>query len=255
VKPSLKLGNGVSPKVREPYLEARGYWAAASTQLSVAANTDRDRDHLIVQLSDPTTLVSKLELRIAARGKAQRLRFEIPAAPVTRFVLPAAVRGQSFEYTLRALDRFGNVLAERGTETEPELVHSDSREAGTSERAAATPAQGRSYFLPIALGVAGLSAVTAGVVFQIKRENAAQAWNSASCEHPGQTRLQQCQDVDDRRQQYEHLAIGFYAAGGALLTGSVLSLVLGRPAANAAPHAGLLGCALLGTGVSCDGQF
>src|SRR6478735_2898798 len=30
VKPSLKLDKGLSPKVRDPYLEAQGYWAAAT---------------------------------------------------------------------------------------------------------------------------------------------------------------------------------------------------------------------------------
>lgn len=109
--------------------------------------------------------------------------------------------------------------------------------------------------MPITLGVAGLGAVTAGVIFQIKRENAAQDWNGSNCEQPGQTRIQQCEDVDDRRQKYEHLAIGFYAAGGALLTESVIALIAGRPAPSPTLRAGLLGCGLAGTGVSCDGRF
>jgi len=256
VKPSLKLDKGLSPKVRDPYLEAQGYWAAASAErLTLSAKPASDNEHLVVQLSDPATLVSKIELHIAEAGKTPRPSFELAAAPATRFALPAQVRGRSYEYTLRALDRFGNVLAERGSDADPELVRADSHasQSGTSN---AAPAQhGRSYVLPIALGVAGLGAVTAGVVFQLKRESAAQDWNGSSCEHPGQTRLQQCQDVDDRRQKYEHLAMGFYAAGGALLTGSVIALIVGRPAPSPTLRAGLLGCGLAGMSVSCDGRF
>jgi len=254
VKPSLKLDKGLSPKVRDPYLEAQGYWAASSDRLTLNAKPASDQAHLVIQLSDPAALVSKVELRLAATGTSPRPSFELTAAPATRFALPATVRGRSYEYTVRALDRFGNVLAERGTDADPELVR-EAAHAGPADRAANPAQHGRSYVLPIALGVAGLGAVTAGVAFQVKRENAARDWNSGSCEQPGQTRIQQCQDVDDRRQKYEHLAIGFYAAGGALLTGSVIALIVGRPAASTSQRAGLLGCGVVGTGVSCDGRF
>jgi hypothetical protein len=100
-----------------------------------------------------------------------------------------------------------------------------------------------------------LGAIAAGIVFQVKREHAAQDWNSSSCERPGLTRIEQCQNVDDNRQKYEHLAIGFYAAGGALLTGGLIALVVGRPAASTSSRAGLRGCSFAGSGVSCDGRF
>ncbi|MEI9941107.1 MAG: hypothetical protein WDO69_28145 [Pseudomonadota bacterium] len=256
VKPSLKLDKGLSPKVRDPYLEAQGYWAASSDRLALNAKPGSDREHLIIQLSDPAGLVSKIELRIAAAGTTPRPSLEIAATAATRFTLPDQLRGRSYEYTLRALDRFGNVLAERGSDADPELVHASlAQPVEGSTPAPTTTAHGRSYLLPAVLGVAGLGAVAAGIVFQIKRENDAQEWNSASCEHPGQTRVQQCSDVNDSREKNQHLAIGFYAAGGALLTGSVIALVAGRPAESSTLHAGLFGCSLAGTGVSCDGRF
>jgi len=251
VKPALKLDKGLSPKVRDPYLEAQGYWAASSARLALNAKPGQDQENLIVELSDPATLVSKIELRIAEVGATSRPSFELSPAPATRFKLPAQLRGHSYEYTVRALDRFGNVLAERGSDADPELV----RRTSQPSEASSTAPHGRSYVLPITLGALGVGAVAAGIVFQVKRENAAQAWNSSDCEQPGQTRIQQCQDVDDRRQKFEHLAIGFYAAGGALLTGSVIALIAGRPSASPTLRAGLLGCGLVGAGVSCDGRF
>ncbi|HEX2672507.1 MAG TPA: hypothetical protein VHM25_16610, partial [Polyangiaceae bacterium] len=151
VKPSLKLDKGLSPKVRDPYLEAQGYWAASSARLALTAKPASDQAHLVIQLSDPATLVSQVELRLAAAGTTPRPSFELAAAPATRFALPAAVRGRSYEYTVRALDRFGNVLAERGTDADPELVRAEAAHTGAAE--GANPAQrGRSYVLPIALG-------------------------------------------------------------------------------------------------------
>ena len=255
VKPSLKLDKGLSPKIRDPYLEAQGYWGASSEHLALTAKPGSDQERLIIQLSDPASLVSKIELRIARAGTSPRPSFELPAAPTTRFTLPAALSGQSYEYTLRALDRSGNVLAERGSDADPELVHTSPLTRPSESSPPLPAAHGPSYLLPATLGVAGLGAVAAGIVFQVKRERAAQDWNSSSCEQPGQTRIEQCLSVDDSRQKYEHLAIGFYAAGGALLTGSLIALVVGRPAANSTLRAGLHGCSFAGSGVSCDGRF
>jgi len=71
----------------------------------------------------------------------------------------------------------------------------------------------------------------------------------------GMTHAEVCQSVDDSRQKYEHLAIGFYAAGGALVTASVIALVAGRPAPSSNSRTGLLGCALAGAGLNCAGRF
>jgi len=254
VNPTLTLDKGQSPKVRDPYLEARGYWSASSDRLALNAKPGSDARHLVIQLTDPANLVAKLELRIAEQGAASRPSFELAATSTTRFPLPQELRGRSYEYTLRALDRFGNVVAERGSDGDPTLVRAPLTHSGRSS-ASALEEQPRSYVLPITLGVAGLGALVTGIVFHAKRESAAHDWNGPDCEHPGQTRVQQCQDVDNRRESNERLAIGFYAAGGALLTGSVVALVTGRPPENPRLHAGLLGCSVNGPGVSCDGRF
>ena len=255
VKHALKLDKGLSPKVRDPYLEARGYWAATSDRLAVTATPSRDAQHLVIELSDPASLVSKLELHLAERGVSARPAFSLAAAPNTRFPLPRAVQGRSYEYTLRALDRFGNVLNERGSDTDPVLVPAPVAHVSDRSNAETSAQHGRSYLLPATLGVAGLGAVAAGFVFHIKRENAAHDWNSPSCEHAGQTRGQQCHEVDERRSSNERLAIGFYAAGGALLTGSLIALLTGRPATTPTLRAGLRGCSVAGAGLSCDGHF
>jgi len=168
--------------------------------------------------------------------------------------LPQALQDRDYEYALRALDRYGNVLAEYGADADPMLVRKPMRAASDTSGANAT-AQGRSYFWPAALGIGGLAAVTVGVVFNVKREQAAHEWNGPNCETPGSSRVQQCGAVNDRVHLDERLSVGFYAGGGALLTAGVIALIAGANRESAAPQTGLVGCAVSGPGVACSGSF
>ena len=255
VSPTFKLDKGSSPKIRDPYLEAQGYWSASSQRLSLSAKPAADLEHLIVSLLDAASLVTRIELRVEAPSVLPRDTFKLDAAPVTRFALPAGLATRGYEYAARALDRNGNVLAEFGTDAEPQIVRPLAPKQPESAPSAGRGSQARSYLLPVTLGVAGVGASALGVVFHLKREHAAQEWNGPRCETPGQTRLQSCQSLDSTRQTDERLAIGFYAAAGALLTGSVIALLAGRPSEAPPNRTGLLGCKLFGTALSCDGQF
>jgi hypothetical protein len=250
IDPSLKLDKSLSPKLRAPYLEARGYWAAASASLSILAKPNADRTLLIVRLVDPASLVARVELALAPKGVLPRRTSQLEAAQVTQFRVPNGLAERGYEFTVRALDRHDNVLAEQGSDADPELVSAPS----TAPSAQNAP-RGRSYLLPAALGLSGLGSATAGVIFHIKREQAAREWNGPNCENPGQTRIGQCQTVDARRQTNERLAIGFYAASAALLTGGIVALVAGRPLETPRARSAFLGCAPDGAGVSCDGRF
>lgn len=253
VDPALKLDKKLSPKIREPYLEAQGYWAAASERLSIKAKPGRDAAHLVVRFSDPTRHVARLELRLARAGAPERTAYQLELGPETRFALPDHLRERDYEFALRALDRHGNVLAEQGTNADPELVPAPS-----GRYALEAPTQpithARSYFLPATLGLAGFGSAAAAIVFHVKRERAAHEWNGPTCENAGQTRLAQCQTVDARRKSSEEWAIGFYAASGALLSGALIALVAGRAPEDPRARA-RLGCAPFGVGLSCQGEF
>ena len=255
IDPALKLEKSLSPKIRDPYLEAQGYWSASPTQLSLSAKPSSDANHLIVRLADPATLVARIELRIGALSDSPQATLILDRAPVTRFPLPQPLQHRDFEFALRALDRYGNVLAEYGAEADPIVVHAASESRPVDYPSGFVP-RGRSYLLPVVLGLAGLGATAAGVVFHVKREQAAHRWNGPDCETPGQTRLEQCSSLDSQLKNDERLAIGFYAGGGALLTGSLIALLAGRGAPESqVRRAGALNCALAGPAVSCVGSF
>lgn len=255
IDPALKLDKKLSPKIRDPYLEAQGYWSASSERLSLSAKPSGDANHLVVRLADPQTLVAKIELRIAELGDPSPTALSLDSAPVIRFPIPRPLQHRDYEFTLRARDRYGNVLAEYGVEADPIVVHA-ATEAHPADYSLGYVSPGRSYLLPVVLGLTGIGAAAAGVVFHVERERAAQTWNGPSCEAPGLTRLEQCPSVDTRVQNNERLAIGFYAAGGALLAGSVVALIAGRSAAEPQEsRRSALGCSVAGAGVSCAGSF
>jgi hypothetical protein len=172
IDPTLRLDKNLSPKIRDPYLEAQGFWSTASERLSLRAAPSGDGAHIVVRLQDPASLVSKLELRVADAGAREQSQVLREPAPETRFSVPAPLAERDYEYVLRALDRFGNVLSERGSDADPLLVRRSAHDTPS-----ARAPHGRSYLLPVALGVAGLGATALGVVFHVKREQAAHEWN------------------------------------------------------------------------------
>jgi hypothetical protein len=254
IDPNLKLEKNLSPKIRDPYLEAQGFWSASSQRLLLDARPAGDEDHLIIRLTDPAALVARIELRAGRVGDdLPRTPTVLERAPISRFPLPELIRRGDYEYAVRALDGSGNVLAEYGTDSDPMIVRAAAHSPSPDYPTHFTP-RAQSYLLPVALGLAGLGATAAGVVFHVQRERDAATWNGPSCEAPGLTRLAQCSSIDTRIEHNERLAIGFYAGGVALLTGSVIALVAGHGAAEP-QRAAALDCAVTGPGVACAGRF
>jgi hypothetical protein len=263
VDPTLKLDRTLSPKIREPYLDAQGFWGAHAERLALQARAAADGEHLTVELVDPAHLATKIGLHVRALGAPAFQTYTADAGHTTRFPLPPDAHRRGFEYFASALDEHQNVLAELGNDGDPRLER-----AAVSATLPPAPArvtgpeaqQRRSYLLPIALGAAGLVATGVGVVFHLERESAAREWNSPRCEQPGTSRIAQCANVDSRRGLDEAMAIGAYTAAGLLFTGGVVALLVGRSASSERPSrpaagAHLIGCGLTGLALSCTGRF
>jgi hypothetical protein len=223
--PELKLDRNLSPKIRGPYLEARGALAGADGRPPLEVTLRRRRAELELGLRDSLKVAASLVLstRVGENGDFVRRRFD--ASPVRRVPVPADAE---LHLAVRVVDRHDNALFELGTEEDPErLVQVVSSRA---EPPAAARDHDRSplpyYITSGALAALGLAAGGAATAMYLRREDAAREWNGSGCEQPGLTRVQQCGAVDRRRQNAERFSIGFAAAGGALLVGSVVSLVL-----------------------------
>lgn len=225
LNPELKLDRSVSPKIRAPYLEARGAMTSADGQAALELKLQQRRQALDIELRDTLKLAASIELSLRAREGAPYTKRKLAAAPSRRVALPEGSELQAFALVL---DRYGNVLAQVGGADDPErlLLVASQKPQNQPEPGRRDVNRTPYYVSAGALGVLGLAAGGVATVMMVKREDAAKEWNGSSCERPGMTRLQQCGAVDERRQRSENLALGFGAAGGALLVGSALSLLL-----------------------------
>jgi hypothetical protein len=224
--PELKLDRNLSPKIRAPYLEARGAMAGADDKPPLDVTVRPRKQELELALHDILQVAASLVVSTRAGEGTPFSRRRFEAAATRRVPKPV---GSELQFFVQVLDRYGNVLFDLGTEEEPQrLVQVTSERPGP----VAPTARGKDaspvpyYVTSGVLAGLGLAAGGAATAMFVRREDAAREWNSTACEQPGLTRAAQCGSVDDRRKKSEYLAIGFTAAGGALLLGSVISLVL-----------------------------
>jgi hypothetical protein len=164
-------------------------------------------------------------------------------APEQAGLGPLPKHATRVEYTLVLRDAQGNALYRRGTKQAPDVLALTPRDYGIEGPGSERPASPAGYYLTAGLlAGAGLAATGAGVYFTVRREHYAEEWNGSSCEQPGSARGEQCADVDDHRQTAQSLAIGFYAGGGALLVGSLVTLLLAPSGAPAESRRAALPC-------------
>jgi hypothetical protein len=255
--PSQKLDQELSPRLRSPYLEARGFWSSNRERLTVTARLESNT--LTIALSDPAKMVNRVQVRIRSAGQDEFLDSVRVARPMLRIALPENAKDRDIELVVALLDQFGNTVAEQGTQADPVLVRRRGS-AAPSASLASEPALARkpNYVLPATLSVLGAASTAAAVYFHTQRERSAKKWNSAICERPGATRAEQCADVQRRISQDQWLAVGLYTGGGVLLTLGVLTF-LGNQGLEHEPGTVSVACDAVASlalgGVQCAGRF
>ena len=223
--PELKLERTLSPRIRAPYLEARGSAASNDGKPPLEVTLRRRNQELELGLRDTLHVASALEVGTRRSNAEPYVRRRVGAAAARQLPTPS---GAELQFFLRVLDRYDNVLFELGTEDEPRrlaMVSSD-RTSQTAPKHAAEASRTPYYVTAGALAGLGVAAASLAGIMYVRREDAAREWNGPRCEQPGATRQQQCSKVDERRRQAEYLSIGFTATGGGLLVGSLVSLLL-----------------------------
>lgn len=229
--PELKLERSLSPKIRAPYLEARGAMSGAGGQVPLELTVERRGRDVELGLRDNLNVAVALALWARARPTDEFTQRRFHPAPAHRVPLPA---GSELQYFVQVLDAHGNVLFSSGTQEDPRRLVAVTPEAPPSVQP--NRPQDRNplpyYVASGALATLGVAAGSFATAMYLRREDAAREWNGPACEHPGMTRSQQCDAIDDRRQRAEYLSIGFGASAGALLLGGVVTLLLAPAAAR-----------------------
>lgn len=260
--PSGRIDKNLSPKIRGPYLEARGALGTQGEVRPLSASVRRDGKRVRFEIEDAASAVKSAELAFKNEvGAWEHLKLPIER----RGIAQGAPELGAFEYMLTLLDEHGNVLFRRGTETAPETLSGATDAKATSSTAPRSsdpfqpPAEGEPvnqtpyYVLSGVLAATGLAAAGVGAYFHVQREDLAEEWNGAACERGGASRGAQCADVDDRRARAQTLSVGLYAGGGALLVGSVVTLLL-TPSRTRERHTALA-CDVSPFGARCAGRF
>jgi len=223
--PQGHLDKTLSPKIRSPYLDVRGEVTAHGEIRPLQAYLTRQAQSLLVDLDDPVGIAHAVEVSYRAAHAPELLTAQL--TPGEASVGPVPAGAKQVEYALVVRDAHRNELYRRGKPERPEVLSLTPRDYGIEGPPSAVAPSPTGYYVASALlAAAGVGAAGVGAYFTVQREQAAHEWNSSSCEQPGASRADQCASVDERRAQAEHLAVGFYVGGGALLAGSLVTFLL-----------------------------
>ncbi len=157
-------GADLSPRLRQPLLEARGEWAARNGAFEVDARRLRQSRGVGLQLQDPLGMAARVVAFVRVRGAAAFERVELEAqdelaVPVTGLTAEAAV-----EYHVEVLDQHGNHLLELGSEIDPESFEGQAAVADVVAPSRPS-ARGEWRLAPVWLTVpAGLTLVSAALL-------------------------------------------------------------------------------------------
>jgi len=122
LRPDAEVDTNLAPRLRGPFLEARGFWASRSSGFSLDARVVRARGSIRVELSDPLGMAA--EIRVLSRDHAAMEPMgetSVPAESEVLVEVPALPDAPQIDYAVQVLDEHGNRLAEIGTEDRPHV--------------------------------------------------------------------------------------------------------------------------------------
>jgi hypothetical protein len=218
--PDSKLDQSLSPKIRAPYLEARGEWASATSERGLRATFRIEGDDAVIALFDPMNAVESVLVSLERSGSSERQTKRYPRKSEFRLQV-GAVRA----YELKLLDEHGNTLWEASGDVKARRTTSELP-VRTASTELAAPDPTPYYVVAGAFGITAVGAGVGGALYFAERERLANEWNSSACEEPGSTRAEQCAGVDQRRERAELYSAGLFALSGTFLVAGLVTLAI-----------------------------
>jgi len=156
-------GADLSPRLRQPLLEAQGAWAARDGDFRVEARRLRGDRGLALRLEDPLNMAARVVAVARLEGAAEPARLELDAAEELHVPVEGLTAEASVELHAWVLDAHGNRLLELGSAIEPQMFEGA---AAVSEPTPEAPAPSDEWRLsPWLLTVpVGLTAVSAALL-------------------------------------------------------------------------------------------
>lgn len=255
--PERTVDRALSPRLRAPYLEARGLFDSRGERLSVTAESIAASDLVVLRARDPVGFATTIRVSMRRTSTDAWTVRELPFARESR--TPAPRGTGTLQLAVALVDSHGNLLVAAGSEADP-LVLGAPLVAGAETRPRA-PGRGNGHIVvagfAIGVGVLGLGAGTAGVLL---RADAAGDFNDdALCfqpRTPALTRGEQCSGELDAARNGEILAaIGFGVAGAAAVVTFIALLVGGDGDEPNGERALACGAGPGTLGFACEGRF
>ena len=157
--PEHEVDRNLAPRLRSPFLEARGYWTARSDRLEAEVELASDEGALRVTLSDPLDMAEAVIVRARPAGAASWSDTRVPAMDSQLVPVEGLAEADRVEYAVEVHDAYGNRLVELGTVGAPRALGEMEVGPGPAE-----PDGGDSIFSsPIFWGVAGAVVVGAAI--------------------------------------------------------------------------------------------
>jgi hypothetical protein len=122
IDPAADLDDTVPPRLRAPFLEARGIVTSRPERLGAEVGLARSQSAVHVALTDPFQLGRTIRVHARLEGTLEFSTREEAAQPVVFARLDGAASADRVEYWVELVDPFGNQILLLGSEFEPRIV-------------------------------------------------------------------------------------------------------------------------------------
>ena len=136
--PATDAAKDLSPTMRAPYLEAKGFWGAEDEPLGAQARYVRVRTSVRVDVIDPAQMVTMVAVRWRLHGQAEYRESRSLADSRVYVVADGLGPTDAVEYVVRLLDEHGNSLVEIGDDDAPQVDGAPSTARGPDASASAS---------------------------------------------------------------------------------------------------------------------
>jgi tetratricopeptide (TPR) repeat protein len=162
--PDADLDESVPPRLRDPYLEARGVWAARPTRLELAVHLDRAQSALRVELVDPSHMARYIAIHARLEGAAQYEDHEVPATAIATAPVQGAAQADRVEYYVEVLDEHRNVVVDAGSAFQPRVVGRQPVGPGGSGQSGPSVFEEPAFWIITLIVLGAAAGITGGII-------------------------------------------------------------------------------------------
>jgi hypothetical protein len=125
--PDAQIDEDLSPRLRQPFMDALGRWTARRATFEAGARRLRGSRGIAVTLSDPLSMGARMVAFTRIGGAAGELSpTELPAGAEHVIPIEGLTDEDAVELYVRVLDAHGNRLIELGSAIEPRVFRGES---------------------------------------------------------------------------------------------------------------------------------